>query len=196
MTTEDLEPPRTRMVRSAARMIRERGVTGVGMRQIAADAGGPRGSLQRYFPGGKAQVLTEAIDIALEDFVAGTLRAHADATDLPQAIGMIVASWREVLLRTDFTAGCPIASFVVDVAEVDPLRVEAEKRFSRWRTTLASLYRRFGVDRAAAWDEAVLVISALEGAALVARAGRSIEPLDAVERVLIARADQWTRNRP
>ena len=48
------------MVRSAARMICERGVHGVGMRQIAADAEGSRGSLQRYFPGGKNQILIEA----------------------------------------------------------------------------------------------------------------------------------------
>ncbi|MEH3154047.1 MAG: TetR/AcrR family transcriptional regulator [Gordonia paraffinivorans] len=192
MTTDPDQPPRARMVHSAARMIRERGVTGVGMRQIAADAEGPRGSLQRYFPGGKTQVMTEALDVALDDFAAGT-RDAADAPDLHTAIVLIIASWREVLVRNDFAAGCPIASFVVDVAASDPLRAEADARFTRWRAAVATIHRRFGYDRAAAWDEAALLISAIEGAALIARAGRSIEPLDAVERLLVDRARAITQ---
>ncbi|GGF10399.1 TetR/AcrR family transcriptional regulator [Williamsia phyllosphaerae] len=184
--TDTPEPPRARMVRSAARMIRERGVTGVGLRQIAADADGPRGSLQRYFPGGKTQVLLEAIDLAVDDFAAGT-RAAAEAETLPDAVRMIVASWREVLTDSDFTVGCPIASFVVDVSSVDPLRERADERFSNWRKAIAAIYRRFGYDRSAAWDEAILVISALEGAALVARAARDIEAIDVVEKLLVDR---------
>ena len=184
--TTDSPTPRARMVDSAARMLRERGVTGVGMRQIAADAHGPRGSLQRYFPGGKAQVMTEALEVAVTDFAKGTRDAE-DAPDLASAISSIVESWRQVLLHSDFTAGCPIAAFVVDASESDPLREQAHERFTRWRTAVARIHRRFGYDRAAAWDEAALVISALEGAALVARAGRSIEPLDAVERLLVDR---------
>jgi AcrR family transcriptional regulator len=48
------------MVRSAMTLVRERGVDGVGMREIVAHSGGPRASLQHYFPGGKTQVVTEA----------------------------------------------------------------------------------------------------------------------------------------
>ncbi|MBJ7288688.1 TetR/AcrR family transcriptional regulator [Williamsia sp.] len=186
-TTDTPEPPRARMVRSAARMIRERGVTGVGLRQIAADADGPRGSLQRYFPGGKTQVLLEAIDLAVDDFATGTRFASAEAQTLPDAVRMIVSSWREVLVDSNFTVGCPIASFVVDVSAVDPLRERADERFTNWRKAIAAIYRRFGYDRAAAWDEAVLVISALEGAALVARAARDIEAIDVVEKLLVDR---------
>lgn len=175
------------MVHSAARMMRERGVTGVGMRQIAADAQGPRGSLQRYFPGGKTQVMSEALEVAVADFSAGT-QAAADAADLPSAIALVVDSWRKVLLDNGFRAGCPIAAFVVDVSESEPLRERAHDRFAQWQRAVASIFRRFGYDRARARDEATLLISAIEGAALIARAGRTIEPLDAVERVLVDRA--------
>ncbi|MFC7956377.1 TetR/AcrR family transcriptional regulator [Rhodococcoides kroppenstedtii] len=190
MTTD--RTPRERMVLSAARMMRERGVTGVGMRQIAADAQGPRGSLQRYFPGGKTQVMSEALDAAVADFSAGT-RAAADADDLPSAIAIAVESWRTVLVENDFGAGCPIAALVVDASESEPLRERARDRFAQWRRAVASIYRRFGYDRAPAWDEAMLLISAIEGAALVARAGRTVEPLDAVERLLVDRARRGGR---
>jgi AcrR family transcriptional regulator len=51
------------MAHSAGVLVRERGVHGVGLREIVAHAGGPRGSLQRYFPGGKTQLIAEALDI-------------------------------------------------------------------------------------------------------------------------------------
>src|SRR6478672_3627950 len=41
------QPARDRIVRSAVELVRERGVHGVGLRQIVAHADGPRGSLQR-----------------------------------------------------------------------------------------------------------------------------------------------------
>jgi AcrR family transcriptional regulator len=58
-------PARARMVRSAATLMRERGIHGVGLREIVTHSGGPRGSLGRYFPGGKTQLMAEAIDVAL-----------------------------------------------------------------------------------------------------------------------------------
>lgn len=181
MGTENTASPRARMVLSAARMICERGVSGVGMRQIAADAHGPRGSLQRYFPGGKNQILIEAIDLALTGVLDAT-RAAAGAEDLPTAIAMIVAPWRNMLLDYNFTVGCPIAAFVVDASSVPQLREHAEERFALWRTEIEAALLTFGYENDVAGEEALLLMSALEGATLVARATRSIDPVDAVER--------------
>ncbi|MBD9736107.1 helix-turn-helix transcriptional regulator, partial [Streptomyces sp. H28] len=44
------------MVFSAAQLIRREGVGATGMREVAAHARAPRGSLQHYFPGGKEQL--------------------------------------------------------------------------------------------------------------------------------------------
>ena len=54
-------PPRERMVRSAAQLIRRKGVSGTGMREIVTEADAPRGSLQHYFPGGKEEIVSEAL---------------------------------------------------------------------------------------------------------------------------------------
>ena len=70
------QPARDRIVRSAAELVRERGVHGVGLRQIVAHANGPRGSLQRYFPGGKTQLIIEALNLAGAEVLDATeLRA-------------------------------------------------------------------------------------------------------------------------
>src|SRR3979490_1269943 len=72
-------PARARMVRSAAMLMRERGIHGVGLREIVTHSGGPRGSLGRYFPGGKTQLMTEAIDIALVGVYEGLDQTLAEA---------------------------------------------------------------------------------------------------------------------
>src|SRR6202165_4443952 len=58
-------PARARMVESAAMLIRERGIHGVGLREVVAHSGGPRGSLRRSFPRGQTQHLAEELDLAL-----------------------------------------------------------------------------------------------------------------------------------
>jgi len=98
------------MVHSAGVLVRERGVHGVGLREIVAHAGGPRGSLQRYFPGGKTQLVAEALDLAGADLAADTEPKLSEARTLAAAIDAVIAPWRQLLLDSDFTLGCPIAA--------------------------------------------------------------------------------------
>ena len=79
-------PARARMVRSAATLMRERGIHGVGLREIVTHSGGPRGSLGRYFPGGKTQLMTEAIDLALADVFLELERTVSEAETFHEAI--------------------------------------------------------------------------------------------------------------
>ena len=73
-------------VQSAATLIRERGIHGTGLREVVAHSGGPRGSLGRFFPGGKTQLVTEAIDVALVELFGDLERALGDAETFPEAI--------------------------------------------------------------------------------------------------------------
>src|ERR1700688_3927094 len=107
-------PARARMVESAAMLIRERGIHGVGLREVVAHSGGARGSPGRYFPGGKTQLITEAIDLALADVFVELERTLGEAETFPEAIGEIVAPWRYLLVEHDFALGCPLAATVVD----------------------------------------------------------------------------------
>src|SRR2546430_4988817 len=52
---------RASMVRSAASLIRSRGVSATSFSDVLADSGAPRGSIYHHFPGGKAQLAEDAI---------------------------------------------------------------------------------------------------------------------------------------
>ena len=180
-------PARARMVRSAATLIRARGIHGTGLREVVAHSGGPRGSLGRFFPGGKTQLVTEAIDVALVDLFndLGTL---SEAESFPEAISVIVAPWRRLLVDHDFALGCPLAATICDASENDSLRTHVSELLARWRAPVADAYTRFGAPRAEAEAHATVLMAALEGALMLARAQRNIEPIDTVERFFASRA--------
>jgi AcrR family transcriptional regulator len=176
------QPARDRIVRSAAALVRERGVHGVGLRQIVAHADGPRGSLQRYFPGGKTQLITEALNLAGAKVLDDTDSALTEAATPADAIDAIFAPWRQVLVESNFTMGCPLAATVVDAAGDDRLRQEARALLDQWRDSVHAALIKFGVQESTAEDDASVLLAALEGALILSRANQSIQPLDTVQR--------------
>ena len=181
-------PARARMVQSAATLIRERGIHGTGLREVVAHSGGPRGSLGRFFPGGKTQLVTEAIDVALVDLFGDLERTLGEAKTFPEAISVIVAPWRRLLVDYDFALGCPLAATICDAADNDSLRTHVRDAFAGWRAPVVDAYARFGASPAEAEAHATVLMAALEGALILARAQRNIEPLDTVERFFASRA--------
>ena len=188
-------PARARMVRSAGMLMRERGIHGVGLREVVTHSGGPRGSLGRYFPGGKTQLMTEAIDVVLAALFDDLDRALAEAESFPEAIGLIVAPWRRLLVHHGFALGCPLAATIVDAAANDDLRVHVKGVLGRWQASVAEVYVKFGDAPAIAEEQSTVLLAALEGALILARARRSTEPLDTVERYFASRAPDPPRRR-
>src|SRR5436853_4906985 len=78
--------PRERMVISAALLIRERGAQPTAIADVLEHSGAPRGSAYHYFPGGRTQLLCEAIDYAGE-YVATKIDNAANGLD---ALGGLV----------------------------------------------------------------------------------------------------------
>jgi AcrR family transcriptional regulator len=179
-------PPRTRMVESTALLIRERGVTGTGMRDIAEHARAPRGSLQHYFPEGKDQVVSEALVLVGDQVTAWLAKvlAAAEPTPARAVVAKMFRGWRRALVDSDYLAGCPIVGTITDAAANDQLRDAAAQAFDRWSVALAAVLRRGGLTKARAERVAVLTISALEGAIVLARAQRRLGAFDDVAREL------------
>jgi AcrR family transcriptional regulator len=188
------QPARDRIVRSAATLVRERGVHGVGLRQIVAHAHGPRGSLQRYFPGGKTQLITEALELVGAEVLDETESGLVDATTLADAIDAIFAPWRQVLIESNFTMGCPIAATVVDASGEARLRERASTLLDQWRDSVHAALVKFGARKSTAQDDASVLLAALEGALILSRANQSTQPLDTVQRFFTTSLTQPAAN--
>lgn len=181
-----MRSPRERMVVSAALLIRERGAHATAISDVLAHSGAPRGSAYHHFPGGRTQLLCEAVDYAGE-YVADLISKAGGGLDLLDAM---IHWYREQLLSTDFRAGCPIAAVAVEAGEpqdrerMAPVVERAAAVFDRWSELIGQRLVAHGVapDRAA--ELATLTLCALEGALLLARARQDLAPLDVVHRQL------------
>jgi hypothetical protein len=98
-----------------------------------------------------------------------------------------------VLADHDFALGCPLAATVVDAADNDDLLVHVSELLARWQASVADIYVKFGDRPAVADEQSTVLLAALEGALILARARRSTEPLDAVERFFVSRAPEPRR---
>ena len=167
------------MVVSAALLIRERGAHATAISDVLQHSGAPRGSAYHHFPGGRTQLLCEAVDYAGEHVAA--IIAEADGS--MQLLDILIDKYRQQLLATDFRAGCPVAAVSV---EADEARVveRAGAAFGRWTELIEQRLAADGIATDRAHELAVLAASAIQGAILLARARRDLTPLELVGRHL------------
>ncbi|WP_229916271.1 TetR/AcrR family transcriptional regulator [Streptomyces fructofermentans] len=170
---------RRRMVLSTAELLREYGAGATSIDRVLAHSGAPRGSVYHHFPGGRAQLIDEAVALA-GDFIAGLIEAAAEADDPPAAVDSFFALWRGRLVDSGFRCGCPIVAVVVETNDEAPQAVRtAGAVFARWRAALAALFVAHGLPDARGQRLASFVIAAVEGAVIMCRAEQSIDPLEA-----------------
>jgi len=180
-------PPRERMVRTAAQLIRRQGVSGTGMREIVAEADAPRGSLQHYFPGGKEELVSDAL-LWMGDVAARRVRRSLSELEsrTPSALlASIVENWQRDLTNEKFSAGCPLVAAAADTAGTSTqLRQVLRRAFDGWLEPLSEGLVELGVPLERADNLAVVIIAALEGAIILARVRRDLTPFEALVREL------------
>ncbi|MEU1511344.1 TetR/AcrR family transcriptional regulator [Streptomyces sp. NPDC005811] len=170
---------RHRMIAGAADLLGEHGAAGVSIDRVLAHSGAPRGSVYHHFPGGRAQLIDEAVVFA-GDFIAGLIESAVDDPDPLRAVDAFFTLWRERLLRSDFRVGCPVVAVAVenDDTAPEPAR-SAAAAFARWQRALTTLLVRHGLPEERGGRLAAFVVAAVEGAVVMCRAERSTGPLDA-----------------
>jgi len=171
--------PRQRMIQSAALLMREHGVEATSFSAVIEHSGAPRGSIYHHFPNGKAE-LVEAATRYAGDVIAAGLVAALGRSDPVAALHGFTNAWRATLADSDFAAGCPVVAATLEGDRSPAARDAAGGAFDRWETLLADAIAAHAVTPERARSLATLVVAAIEGAVIVARAQRSTDPLDRV----------------
>ncbi len=164
-------------------------------------AGAKAGSLY-YFFRTKEQLLLAVLDRYMEMLWPAVIEpAFARTNDPIERIFAIMDGYRQGLLYTGFTGGCPIGNLALEVSDELPrAREKIAKNFEGWRKWIrqclddATGFLPANLDRERL---AVFVLTVMEGAVMQARAHHSMEPFNAsVEQLrdyfnrLLAEGDQ------
>jgi len=167
---------------AAALLFRRQGFHGTALHDVLAAAGSPRGSLYFHFPGGKEQIGEAALDLAGEAVRQKIARAAEASPNAETFLTGIARAMAADLEQSDFCNGCPIATTALETAaQSDVLRAAARRAFQSWEQEVARGLTRFGAKPDDAAISATTILSQIEGALLLARTYRSIEPLRRAE---------------
>lgn len=178
---------RDRMVAGAVDLLRRRGVTATSLREVVRHTGTPRGSIAHHFPGGKAQLLEEAVGYARRH-VSRPLREVLESRGTIAGIRLLGRQWRTTLEATRFEAGCPVMAIAIEQGDEGARGEQQDRRlpgmareaFDDWAGLLTEALGREGVAKARARSLAVLIVASFEGAIGMSRAAGSCEPLERV----------------
>jgi AcrR family transcriptional regulator len=170
---------------AAAELMRRKGYGAFGMKDVVAASGAPIGSLYHHFPGGKAQIAREALINAGAAYglLIPTLVDAYD--DLGEAVEIVFGQAAADMAETGFANMCPVAGVAAEVADtLEDLRDAAATVFTGWIDGGIAYFASRGLPESVARDLTVTLIGALEGAFVLARTLRDVEPLRAAGRVL------------
>ncbi|WP_232331566.1 TetR/AcrR family transcriptional regulator [Nocardia puris] len=169
---------RERMIAGAIESLRVHGASATSVDRVLAETGAPRGSVYHHFPGGRTQLITDAITTAGEVMSAyiEDITREGEPFD---ALDRFANMWRKTLRDSDFRAGCPIFAVAVETNDDAPqFAAVAAEVFARWQAALAEGFSRYGMPADRARRLATLTVTAMEGAIALCRAQHSLTPLD------------------
>ena len=168
---------KAKMIERTAILLAQKGLQGTSFSEVLEASGAPRGSLYHHFPGGKDELVLAAVNAAGQR-AAGALAAM-QGKPAGEVAETFIALWRDILIKGHFSAGCAVVAVTVAADQKDLLAATASA-FQSWQNLLTDLFVSGGIQKSRAPGLATTLISACEGAVILSRAQKSLEPFDLV----------------
>jgi len=170
---------------AAARLFRQQGYHGTALQDILAAGGSPRGSLYFHFPKGKEEIGAAALTFAGEAVRQAIAKAAETSENAEMFLTRVVRGMAADLEKSGYKEGCPIATTALETAaQSEVLGAATRNALQKWELEIKRGLFRFGMPAGDADLAATVVLSQLEGALLLARTYRSLEPLHRAEQAM------------
>lgn len=183
----DTSGTRERLIVAMSKALQRRGMNGIGLSELLAEAQAPKGVMYHHFPRGKAQLTVAAIEFTTERMLAVLDKLLARSCDPIDALLAWMTGAQKVLRDSGFEAGCPLATVALESTADDlEIRNALSAGFIAIRGRVAASFVASGFAPGQAQGLAALVVAAYEGGLLQARVERSLKPMRLVGATLIA----------
>ena len=173
------------MIKGALKLLAVNGLQATSFTSVLELTGAPRGSIYHHFPKGKEQLISAALKLseAQTNEAIGKL-AGKDVVGIAEGF---LELWRQLLVRSNYTAGCSAVAVTV-ATDSSELLESATSIFRTWQSTLTELFEAAGLPRNTAEEFATTLIAASEGAVVMSRAEKNIKPFESVASNLVRQA--------
>jgi TetR/AcrR family transcriptional repressor of lmrAB and yxaGH operons len=176
---------REKTLMAAAKLLRQQGYHGTALHDVLDAARSPRGSLYFHFPRGKEEIGEAALTLAANAVRQAIAQAAATSKNAETFLIRVARGMAADLERSEYREGCPIATTALETAaQSEALGNTARNAFQGWEAELKLGLERFGMSARDADFVATAVLSQLEGALLLARTYRSLEPMRRAENAI------------
>ena len=169
---------RGRLIAAMSTALQRRGYHGVGLNELLAEAEAPKGVLYHHFPGGKAALAVAAIEVSVQRICARLDALLATGVPLEQGLRTWLTGAEQLLEKTGFANGCPLATVALESTPDDhEIRMALADGFAEFRRRIATALVGQGHPQAHSDAVAALIVSAYEGGLMQARVSQSVEPM-------------------
>jgi AcrR family transcriptional regulator len=176
-----------RIVLAMAELLRRQGYAATGINQLVEVSEAPTGSIYHHFKGGKAAVAAAALRQTGAVYIQLLPLLLDPYDDLATGVEAAFAQAAEDMEHTGWANLCPVGTVTGEIADAVPeLREVAAEVIAHWIDEGTRYFVRRGLSDADARNAIYALVSALEGAFILARGQRSREPLHAAGRATAA----------
>jgi TetR/AcrR family transcriptional repressor of lmrAB and yxaGH operons len=164
--------PRDRIIEAAILLMRRSGYSGVGINEVIAESGAPKGSMYHYFPDGKRQVASEALQ-AYAGRVVAFFDDNLSRGRTPEGkVRALFEAFARRLEDGEYRLSCAAGCVSLDLEpELDSVRVAVVDAFERYIEVIATHFPHMPAKRARSFGG--FVLTAVEGAYIRGRAEHS-----------------------
>lgn len=173
---------RERLVETARDLFLVQGYNATGVAQILKQSGANSGSLYHYFPT-KEDLLLAVLEWYRDNIYEGLLKPVYERIDDPiERIFGILDGYRQLVLMLEFEYGCPIGNLALELSNSHPTaRSLIRENFENWLVSIQEnivLAKDRLPQDTDARSLALFTLTVMEGAVMLAKTYRNLEPFD------------------
>lgn len=163
------------MIEATIGLLRGSGLSGAGINDIVRESGAPKGSVYHFFPNGKVQIVSEALDIYSQRVLAFVDEALTSKRAPADKIRALFNAFARRVAEGAFRKSCAFGTVSLDLdAELEGVRAVLKTAFSKWKSLLEEHFEFDDPRRAKSF--AGLVLTNIEGAYIRCRVEHSSQP--------------------
>ena len=169
-------PTKDRLIHAAATLFRTRGFHGVGLADVLAEAGAPKGSLYHHFPNGKSDLALAAATWASDEMLRLIAASFDGAASFEDGATTLCYKLAKLFDITGWDT-CPIGNTLFESPDNDTFRAHAQHIYDGWIAEVLDHAERLGLSETDARARAEHLFILIQGGWMLARARRSSDVL-------------------